>query len=323
MEKLNNKPYVFITRMIPDEALAIIAEYCDYEVWEKEDVPVPEQVLMNRTCKVDGLLTMLTDKVTDEHFMVGRNLKVVANMAVGFDNIDISAAQEYGITVTNTPDVLTDTTADLTFALLLSAARRIPEANNYLKQGFWCTWSPMLLTGVDVYGKTIGIVGMGRIGQAVARRALGFNMMVNYYAPTPKDLGHLPVSFKPLEKLLSSSDFVCVLAPMTEKTKHLIGERELALMKPSSVLINTARGPVVDEKALYNALLKKQIWAAGLDVFEDEPISPDHPLVNLPNVVATPHIGSASIETRTKMAVLAAQNLVSVLTGNPPLNKVV
>ncbi|MFB5188821.1 2-hydroxyacid dehydrogenase [Alicyclobacillus fastidiosus] len=320
---MKNRPKVFIARRLPDEALHMIASSCDYEMWEQEDVPVPHGVLADAVRRVDGVLTMLTDSVPGDLLQSTSTLKVVANMAVGYDNVDVAAAKRLGITVTNTPDVLTETTADLTFALLLAAARRIVEAGHTLRNGQWSTWSPMFLTGMDVFGKTLGVIGMGRIGQAVTRRALGFNMTVHYYARTQKNGLPSNIHYMSLDDVLQTADFISVLTPLTQETRHLIGERELSLMKSTAVLINTARGPIVDEDALYQALVNKRIWAAALDVFDEEPVSPKHPLLELPNVVATPHIGSATIETRTKMAVLAAQNLVAALHGQTPQNRVV
>lgn len=245
-------------------------------------------------------------------------------MAVGYNNIDVSAATRKGIMVTNTPDVLTETTADLTFALLMATARRLLEASDYLRRGEWKTWSPMLLTGQDVHGATLGIIGMGRIGEAVAKRAKGFDMRVLYHNRNrkPEVEEKLGVTYADLPTLLKESDFVCILTPYTSETHHLIGKGELAIMKKTAVLINTSRGGVVDENALYEALTTGTILAAGLDVFEQEPVPLNHPLLSLPNVVALPHIGSASVQTRTRMAELAAQNLLQALAGELPENLV-
>jgi glyoxylate reductase len=245
---------------------------------------------------------------------------VISNMAVGYNNIDVAEATRRNILVTNTPDVLTETTADLTFALLMATARRITEAERFLRDGKWKIWSPMLLTGQDVYGATLGIIGLGRIGSAVARRARGFDMRVLYHSTrrneqAERDLG---VQYAGLDELLSESDFVVIMTPLTPQTRNLIGARELALMKPTAVLVNTARGGVVDERALYDALKDGKIWAAGLDVFEQEPVPTDHPLLSFPNVTALPHIGSASIRTRIRMAELAAENLLDGLAGRVP-----
>jgi glyoxylate reductase len=255
----------------------------------------------------------------------GPKLRVVSNMAVGYDNIDIETARQRGIVVTNTPDVLTETTADLAFALLLATARRLPEAERLLRSGQWGHWSPFWCTGLDVYGKTLGIVGMGRIGQAVARRAAGFGMRILYNSRSPKpDVDtRLGCSFCSLDQLLAESDFVVILTALSDETRGLIGRREFSLMKKTAILINVARGAVVDEEALYHALKERRIWAAGLDVYAHEPIPAGHPLLTLDNVVALPHIGSATVETRMNMARLAIRNLLAVLQGTEPPYRVV
>ncbi len=318
------RPRVYITRKIPSEALDIVADACDYRVWDKESEPVPRDVLETETSDAEGLLALLTERVDRRLLEAAPNLKVVANMAVGFDNVDVAECTRRGIVVTNTPGVLTETTADLAFALILAAARRVPEAERYLRQGQWKTWSPMLLTGVDVYGATLGIIGLGRIGEAVARRARGFSMRVLYAnrSARPEVEDALGIERRSLDELLKSSDFVSIHVPLNNSTRHLIGERELALMRRTAVLVNTSRGPVVDEGALYRALKDGRIFGAGLDVFETEPIGFDNPLLELDNVVLLPHIGSASIATRTKMAVMAARNLARVLSGQMPQNPV-
>jgi glyoxylate reductase len=319
------KPRVFVTRALPEEAMNILQEHLQCRIWEEADIPVPRDVLLKEAKAADGLYTLLTEKVDEELLSLSPRLKVIANMAVGYDNIDIAAARKRGIVVTNTPGVLNETTADLTFALMMATARRLVEAAEFVKQGNWKTWSPMQLTGPDIYGATLGVIGMGRIGEAVVRRAKGFDMNIMYYNRNrkPEAEQELGIVYASMDELLQQSDFVVVLTPLTPETRHLIGARELSMMKPSAVLINTSRGPVVDEQALYDALRQKTIWAAGLDVFEQEPIGPDHPLLQLENLVALPHIGSASIATRRKMAVMAAENLVSALTGKEPPNRVV
>lgn len=311
---------VFITRKIPESALRQIESVCRVEMWEEEDVPVPRSVLEEKIEEIDGLYCMLTERIDEPLLERAKTLKVISNMAVGYNNIDVEAAKKRGIAVCNTPGVLTETTADLTFALLMATARRLIEASDFLRNGRWKTWSPMLLTGQDVYGATMGIIGLGRIGEALARRARGFDMRVLYYNRSRKQEAEerLGLAYTDLDTLLSESDFVCIMTPYTPETHHLIGERELSLMKPTAILINTARGGIVDEAALYQALKQGTIRAAGLDVFEKEPVDPDHPLLTLPNVVALPHIGSASVETRTKMAELAADNLLKVLAGEQP-----
>lgn len=315
---------VYICRQIPTPAVQLLANHCELALWDNAEVAVPREVLLHEIENVDGLLTLLTESVDRELLAAAPRLKIVANMAVGYDNIDLQAAQERGVVITNTPNVLTETTADLTFALMLTVARRVVEATEYLRADQWHTWSPMGLTGLDVYGKTLGIIGLGKIGEAVARRAQGFGMSVLYHnrhrhTRLEETLGAV---YKSLKDLLQEADFVCILTPLTPDTHHLIGTRELSLMKQTAILINTSRGPVVEEHALYQALVAGQIFGAGLDVFEQEPVGSEHPLVHLPNVVALPHIGSASMATRTAMAMLAASNLVAVLQGQRPLTPV-
>lgn len=317
------KPSVYVTRRIPREALEILHSHCQVRIWDSDD-PVPRPTLLEEVAQVEGLFCLLTERVDTELLDRAPRLRVVANMAVGYDNVDVPACTARGVMVTNTPGVLTETTADLAFALILAAARRLVEAARFLAAGQWKAWGPMLLTGQDVYGSTLGLVGFGRIGQAVARRARGFDMRILYYDTRryPEAEETLRATWLPLEELLREADVVSIHAPLTPETYHLIGERELRLMKPTAVLVNTARGPLVDEQALCRALREGWIWAAGLDVFEKEPIGPDHPLLSLPNVVALPHIGSASVATRTRMAVLAAENLVTALRGGVPPNLV-
>ncbi|MCM3080211.1 2-hydroxyacid dehydrogenase [Brevibacillus invocatus] len=318
------RPSVYITRRIPDSTLEKISEVCQVEMWEEEDVPVPRDVLEEKIENIDGLFCLLTETIDEALLQKAKQLKVISNMAVGYNNIDLDAATEKGIFVTNTPGVLTETTADLTFALLMATARRIVEASDFLREGSWKTWSPMLLTGQDVYGATLGIIGMGRIGESLAKRAKGFDMRILYHNRSRKEEAEKTwgIEYADLDSLLRESDFVCVMTPYTEETRNLIGERELSLMKNSAILINTARGGIVNEAALYEALKQNKIWAAGIDVFEQEPVSPDHPLLTLPNVVTLPHIGSASIQTRTRMAELAAANLIQGVMGKPPRNRV-
>ncbi len=313
------KPRVYITRNIPQAALDIIDAACQWEQWASDE-PVPREVLLAKAQQVDGLLTLLTDRIDQPLLAAAPSLKVIANMAVGYDNIDVAAATAAGVLVTNTPGVLTETTADLAWALLMAAARRLPQSERALRAGQWQSWKPLEFTGQDIYGATLGIVGLGSIGAAVARRALGFGMKILYYnrRPNPVAEAALGCRYVDLDTLLRESDFVSLHCPLTDETRGLIGRRELALMKPTAVLVNTARGPVVDEAALIDALKEGRIWAAGLDVYDVEPIAPDHPLLQLDNVVALPHIGSASIRTRTRMATLAAENLVAALTGKEP-----
>ena len=318
------KPKVLITRKIPEEGIKIIMEHCVTEVSELDGV-LPREVLLEKVKGKDGILCLLTDTIDREVMeAVGPNLKVIANYAVGFDNIDVEEATRRGIMVTNTPGVLTETTADLTWALMMSIARRIVEGDKFVRAGKFRGWEPMLLLGTDVYGSTLGIIGFGRIGQAMARRASGFNMKVIYFdmqrAPSQIE-NELKAFFRTLPELLREADFVTIHVPLTSETHHLIGEQELKMMKKEAYLINSARGPIVDEKALAQALKENWIRGAALDVFEREPeVEPE--LLELDNVVLTPHLGSASYATRTKMAIMAANNLVRALKREVPPNLV-
>lgn len=308
---------VFVTRALPEEALRIVRESAEVEVWP-EEMPPPREMLLQKVADVDGLLCLLTDRIDGTLLNVAPKLRVVSQMAVGYDNIDVAACTARGIPVGNTPGVLTETTADLAFALLLATARRIVEAEAFTRSGRWQTWSPMLLTGQEVHHATLGIAGMGRIGYEMARRGRGFEMPI-LYAGSPNTAAERDFDARrvDLDTLLAESDFVSLHTPLTPETRHLIGAAQLARMKPTAILINTARGPVVDQVALVAALEAGQIAGAGLDVFEIEPLPLDDPLLRLNNVVLLPHIGSASIATRTKMAVLAAENLVAGLQGHP------
>jgi glyoxylate reductase len=320
----NLKPKIYITRKLPDPIVTRLSEVCEVKMWDKEEETVPREILEKEIQDVEGLYCLLTESIDRPLLELGKNLKIVSNMAVGYNNIDVAAATEKGIMVTNTPGVLTETTADLTFALLMATSRRLVEASDYLREGKWKTWSPMQLTGQDIYGATLGIFGLGRIGEALARRARGFDMKVYYHNRSRKleVEEQLGIEYVDKGKLLRESDFICVLIPFTPETKNYIGAAELSLMKPTAVLVNTARGGIVDEEALYHALKNGDIWGAGIDVFEEEPVRTDHPLLSLPNVVALPHIGSASVNTRLKMALLAAENLLQGLQGETPKNLV-
>ncbi len=313
------KPKAYITRLIPQAGLDMVMEFSETKVW-REELPPPRELLLKELQEVEGLLCLLTDRVDAELMDAAPRLKVISNMAVGYDNIDVKAATERGIAVGNTPGVLTETTADFAFALLMAAARRIPEATRYVKKGRWKTWGPTLLLGQDIHGATLGLVGLGRIGSGVAKRATGFEMRILYHdvvcrEDLEKELG---LTFVDLDTLLQESDFVSLHVPLTEETYHLIGPRELEIMKPTAILINTSRGPVVDQRALYEALRSGQIAAAGLDVTDPEPIDPHAPLLSLDNCIVVPHIASASVATRTKMATMAAQNLIAGLKGEMP-----
>ena len=309
------KPKVYVTRQVPDKGIALLQQECAVEVWG-DKLPIPRDVLMEKVAAIDGLYCLLTERIDAELLDAAPRLRVVSNMAVGYNNIDVAACTARGIPVGNTPGVLTDTTADCAFGLLIAAARRIVEGTDYVRAGRWKTWGPMLLMGQDVHAATLGIVGFGRIGQAVARRARGFDMRVLYYdayvTDAAPDLGATSVD---METLLAESDFVSLHVPLTEETHHLIGGQELQQLKPTAVLVNTARGGVVDPDGLYRALRDGQIAYAALDVTEPEPIPADHPLLSLSNCIVAPHIASASVATRTKMAVIAARNMLAGLRG--------
>ncbi len=308
---------VLVTREIPAAGLRPLEEF---DVTVLSEAPPERADLLEAASGAEGVLSTVTEKI-DAEFMdtAGDGLKVVANMAVGYDNVDVEAANERGVVVTNTPGVLDETTADVAFLLLLAAARRLGESERILRAGRWEWWGPKLFMGPDVWGKKLGIVGLGRIGQAVARRARGFGMEILYHNRSRKEgpEEELDASYLELDELLETADFVTVHTPLSDETHHLIGAPELERMKPEAVLVNTSRGPVVDEAALADALAEGRIFAAGLDVYEEEPKV--HPkLLELENVVLAPHIGSGSIETRDKMAVLAAKNLAAVLRGEEP-----
>ena len=314
------KPYVYITRKLPEEILTSLQDKYDVEMWDDENVSVPREILLEKAQQASGLLTMLSDPIDRELFEQSPHLKVVANLAVGFDNIDLEAANEKGVAVCNTPDVLTDTTADLTFGLMMATARRLIEADRYIKEGKWKSWSPLLMAGIDIHHKTVGIIGMGSIGEAFARRAKGFDMNILYHnrSRKPEAESALGAKYTSLEELLQESDYVVCLAPLTPETKGLLQKKQFEMMKSSAIFINAARGPIVNEEALYEALVNGEIAAAGLDVFEKEPIDETHPLVSLENVVALPHIGSSSVETRMEMMELCASNIGAVLEGKEP-----
>lgn len=315
---------VFVTRKILEEGLNMLREKFDVEVSDYDGV-IPRKMLLEKVKGVDAILSLLTDTIDAEVMdAAGPNLKVIANYAVGYNNIDVEEATKRGIMVTNTPGVLTETTADLAWALMMAIARRIVEADRFVREGKFRGWEPMLLLGTDVHGATLGIVGFGRIGQAMARRALGFNMKVLYYdsARVPEQVEkELKATYVDLPTLLRESDFVSLHVPLTKETHHLIGEKELRMMKKGAYLINTARGPVVDEKALVKALKEGWIKGAALDVFENEPeVEPE--LLKLENVVLAPHIASASYATRSRMSIMAAENIIKALSGEIPPNLV-
>jgi len=310
---------IFITRRLPEEGLRLLKEH-ELEIYEGDAPPSKEEIIEGVKDK-DALICLLTDKIDAEVMDSAPNLKIIANYAVGIDNIDVEEATKRGILVTNTPGVLTETVADLAWALLMAIARRIVEGDKFMREGKFKGWAPLLMLGSDVYGKTIGIIGAGRIGSAVARRAKGFNMRILYYSRKRNEKleEECNAKYVDLETLLKEADFVSLHTPLTEETYHMIGEKGLKMMKPTAYLINTARGKCVDENALVKALKEGWIKGAALDVFENEPaIHPE--LKKLDNVVLTPHIGSASYETRSKMAVMVAKNVIAALEGKLPPN---
>jgi glyoxylate reductase len=311
-------PRVFVSRVLPDEGLRPIREASDATIWDDE-LPPPREALLREIEGCDGVLTLLTDKVDDEFLdRAGPQLKVVSNFAVGFDNIDVPTCTARGIPVGNTPGVLTETTADLAWALLMAAARRVAEGDRYVRAGRWKTWGPMLLMGPDVHGATLGIIGFGRIGQAVARRARGFGMRVLYHDPrrvSPAVEAEYGAEFRTLEGILPESDFVTLHVDLRPETRGLIEAERLGWMKPTAILVNTSRGPVVDSMALVDALRDGTIAGAALDVTDPEPLPADHPLLGLENCLVVPHIASASRATRGKMASMAAANLLAGVRG--------
>lgn len=305
---------IFITRRLP-VSLDSLQKLASVEVWT-ERYPPPYELLLEKVKTIDGLLCLLTDRIDRQLIESAPALKVISQMAVGYDNIDLAIATAHKIPVGYTPDVLTNATAEFTWALLMAAARRVVEGDRFTRAGQWQTWEPDLLLGADIAGATLGIVGMGRIGQAVARRAKGFEMRILYSDRNPCDaeLEHaLGAEFVSFEQLLQESDFVTIHTPLTEETHHLFSDRQFEQMRQSAILINTARGSIVDPEALYRALSNHQIAAAALDVTDPEPIPTDSPLLALNNLIITPHIGSASRPTREKMANMAIANLIAGL----------
>ena len=317
------KPKVYVSRLLPKPAMDRIHSFCDAEVWEGE-LPPPREVLLEKVRNAEGLLSLLTDKVDAELMDKAPKLKVVSNCAVGFDNIDVPEATRRGIIVGNTPGVLTDTTADFAFTLIMAAARRVVEGDKQVRAGAWKTWGPMILLGQDIHGATLGIIGLGRIGATVARRAKGFGMRLLYYdvIRQKKLEGKLGIKYLELDKLLAESDFITIHTNLTAETHHLIGAKQFEKMKKTCVLVNTSRGPIVDNMALYDALRNGKIGFAALDVTEPEPLPANHPLLTLDKVIVTPHIASASVVTRTKMGLIAAENLIAGLKGKMPPNPV-
>ncbi|MDO9528469.1 MAG: D-glycerate dehydrogenase [Syntrophales bacterium] len=315
-----NKPRVFVTRLIPEAGLTMVRNACDAEIWPG-DMPPPRNILLEKVRGTVGILPLLTDRIDGEVMdAAGNQLKIISNYAVGFDNIDIQAATDRGILVGNTPGVLTETTADLAFALLMAAARRLGEGIDYIRTDKWKTFKPMELLGRDIHHATLGIVGMGRIGFEVARRARGFDMDVIYYDHRRTEKGETVGArmCRTLDELFEQADFISLHVPLTPETHPLIDSAALAKMKDTAILINTSRGPVVNSDALYEALSSKKIAYAALDVTDPEPLPSDHKLMTLPNCLVIPHVGSATIATRSRMAVMAAENLLAGIRGQVP-----
>lgn len=314
-----SKAKVVVTRRVPSPGLEMVQEKYDVRHWDSDE-PIPRATLLEWVKGIDGLYCLLTERINDELLdAAGPNLKVVSTLSVGYDHVDVPACLKRGVKVGNTPGVLTDTTADLAMALMLTTARRIPESIDAIRQGEWSTWKPMWMTGRDLYGSTVGIVGLGRIGGAVARRLRGFDCKLLYFDPHPNpklaaEVGAEEVS---LDRLLAESDFVTIHAALTDETRNMFNADAFRKMKKTAILINTSRGGTVDQDALYNALVNGDILAAGLDVTIPEPLPVDHPLLKLPNCVVLPHIASASVATRSRMAELAAENLIAALEGQP------
>jgi glyoxylate reductase len=316
----DRRPRVFVSRILPEDALQPIVAHTDADVWQ-DDLPPPRDELLRRVAGVDGFLAMVVDRVDDELLdWAGPQLRVVSNFGVGFDNIDVPACTRRGVAVGNTAGVLTETTADEAFALLMAAARRIPEASEYVREGRWKAWQPLLLLGADVHHATLGIIGFGRIGQEVAKRARGFDMQVLYYNRhplSPSEEAMLGVRRADLDELLASSDFISLHVSLTPETRHLMNRDTFAKMKRSAILVNTSRGPVVSSDDLYAALRDGVIAGAALDVTDPEPIPADHPLLTLPQCLIVPHIASASIATRREMTRISVANLLAGLRGEP------
>jgi glyoxylate reductase len=311
------KPRIFVTRLIPESGLEMLRQEADVEVWP-DMLPPDYPVLARKVKGIDALLCMLTDKIDGDLMdAAGSPMKVISQFAVGVDNIDTAAATKRGIPVGNTPGVLTDTTADLAWALLMAAARRVVESDGFVRAGKWKTWASIGFLGYDIAGATLGIIGFGRIGQAMARRAQGFDMRILYNSRRrhPEAERDFQAQYVDLDTLLRESDFVSLHTNLSEETRHLMNDARFNKMKPGSILINTARGPVVDHQALYRVLSTGAIAYAALDVTEPEPIQPDNPLLTLDNIIVCPHIGSASHKTRSKMSTMAAENLIAGLKG--------
>ena len=315
------KPKVYITRRIPESGINMVREHCDVKVHGAEEPPNSDE-LMEQVSDKDGIICLPGDKIDKTLMGAASNLKVISTFSVGFEHIDVKEATKRGIYIGYTPGILTDATADLAFTLLLSMARQIPRCDQFVREGGWkVTSSPLHLFGTSLWGTTLGIIGLGRIGKAMVQRAKGFSMKVFYTDAAhlnPEEENSLGIEYRPLDDLLRESDFVSLHTPLTPDTRHLINAEMLKLMKPSAILVNTARGAVIDEEALIVALKENWIAGAGLDVYEKEPIDPKNPLLELDNTVLVPHMGSATTQTRSAMSELAARNLLAVLRGTPP-----
>jgi glyoxylate reductase len=314
-------PRVFVTRTVALEAIELLSKYAEVDTWEPIE-SIPREEFIRRIADVDGILQWGGDPIDGTAMDAAPKLKVIANVSVGYNNIDVDAATQRGIRVSNTPGVVTGSTADLAFALMLAISRRLVEMTDIVKNGEWREFGPMEILGHDVHGKTLGIIGMGRIGAAVAQRARGFDMKVLYYNRhrRPDEAEYGAEYVEDIPTLLGRSDIVSIHVPLNKETRHLIGAKELSFMKPTAILINTARGTVVDQKALYEVLKRKQILAAALDVTDPEPMSPDDPMLKLENVIVLPHIGTQTLATSTNMSIMGAQNLIGGLRGEPMPN---
>ncbi len=312
-------PRVFVTRGLVGGGLERLAREAEVEIWPEPDPP-PHEVLIDRASNADGLLTMISDRIDAAFLDAAPSIRVVSQLAVGYDNIDVEAATARRVLVTNTPGVLTDATADLAFALMLAHARRLFAGDRALRNGEWGDWSPVFMLSHDLHGKTLGIVGLGAIGMAIARRAIGFSMPVLYWSRTrkPEAEASLGLQWRSLPELLREADYVSISLALAPETRGLIGAGEFAMMKRDAVIVNTARGPIIDQDALLAALRDGSIGGAALDVFESEPLATDHPLLAFDNVVVSPHVGSATFETRARMTDLAVDNLLAFFRGERP-----
>lgn len=312
-------PRVFVTRGLVGDGLSRLAQEAEVYVWPDADPP-PYETLIAEGRRSDAVLTTISDRIDSSFLDAAPSVRAISQLAVGYDNIDVEAATSRGVLICNTPGVLTDATADLAFALMLAHARRLFAGDRALRAGEWGQWSPVFMLSRDLHGKTLGIVGLGAIGQAIAERARGFKMPLRYWSRSrkPEVEAELGIEWRSLPDLLRESDYISISLALSPETRGLIGAEQIALMKPDAVLVNTARGPIVDQDALYEALREGRIGGAALDVFAEEPLPTDHPLLGLDNVVVSPHVGSATVETRTRMTDLAVDNLLAFFRGERP-----